>query len=272
MGTQENEQVPGENQGLEQVPEINEDDYSPLEKKAIDSGWKPKDKFDGDEEEFISAREFIKNGELIGEIRNLRGELKQQSSSFETRLQNVNLLHQQQLNTELTSLKKQQRQAAEAADVEKFDDLSKQIEDVHVKASQTVAPQQGNSDPLGQDPDMQNWRQKNPWIKDGTQPAKRIYAENLCAAYIQNNPSHSVAQMLGAVDQEISRQFPQSQNQNREKPSMSDQGKQTNQSRSTGKLSMKNLNEQEKKIWQQMGKAWKDEKSFLKACEDARKG
>lgn len=246
------------------------DQVSETEQKALGMGWKPKADFDGPEEEFISAREFVKNGELIGEIKNLKGELRNQGQVFETRLQNVNILHEQQLNNQLTKLQGEQRQAAEAADMTKFDAIGKQIDDVQKQGQQLRQPA-STADPLGSQPEMQQWRANNPWIKDGSSPAKALYAENIAGNFIQSNPQATVAQMLGHIDREVSREFPQVKNENRDQPSMADKGKPVNTQTKRG-LSMNDLTAQERNIWKDMGSAWKDEKTFLKACEDARKG
>ena len=55
-----------ENQNLEQeAPEL-----SPIEQKAIQMGWRPKEQFEGDEEEFIDAKEFVRRQPLFDRIEN----------------------------------------------------------------------------------------------------------------------------------------------------------------------------------------------------------
>ena len=49
---------------------------SPIEEKAIQMGWRPKDQFEGDEEEFIDAKEFVRRQPLFDRIENQNKQLK----------------------------------------------------------------------------------------------------------------------------------------------------------------------------------------------------
>ena len=45
-----------------------EHEYSPIEKQAMGRGWKPKDQWEGDPDEWRSAKEHVERGEMIGKI------------------------------------------------------------------------------------------------------------------------------------------------------------------------------------------------------------
>ena len=54
---------------------IQDPQYTEVELKAIDQGWVPKDKFEGGEDDFIDAKEFLRRGELFAKIDTQKREL-----------------------------------------------------------------------------------------------------------------------------------------------------------------------------------------------------
>ena len=55
------------------APEI---EHSPTELKAIESGWVPKEEFQGDEHKWVEAGEFLRRGELFKKIEDQGKQLK----------------------------------------------------------------------------------------------------------------------------------------------------------------------------------------------------
>ena len=71
------ENLPQE-QAAPETPEL-----SPIEQKAISMGWRPKDQFEGDEEEFIDAKEFVRRQPLFDRIENQNKQLKNVTKALE---------------------------------------------------------------------------------------------------------------------------------------------------------------------------------------------
>ena len=69
----------------EEASEGTEDaETSPDEEAAMQSGWRPKDEWDGDPDEWVSAREFNRRGELMRKIHNQNRQIKQLDSVVNT--------------------------------------------------------------------------------------------------------------------------------------------------------------------------------------------
>jgi hypothetical protein len=66
-----------EEQVEEQVQEkvVETPQYSAKEQQALELGWRPKTEFDGDPEDWVTAGEFLKRGELFGRINSYRHEI-----------------------------------------------------------------------------------------------------------------------------------------------------------------------------------------------------
>ena len=62
--------------GSEPQEQTQEKQFSAIEQKALDQGWRPKEEFDGDPDAFIDAPEFVRRGELFSKIEHQSKELK----------------------------------------------------------------------------------------------------------------------------------------------------------------------------------------------------
>jgi hypothetical protein len=83
--------------GLAQEPEIGdenleeeqeeqeEEQLSDLEKEQMAKGWRPKDQFEGDPDDWVSAKKFKETGELLSTIGKLKAETKETRQEMEER-------------------------------------------------------------------------------------------------------------------------------------------------------------------------------------------
>src|SRR3990167_4897006 len=54
---------------------VTEVQLSETEQAAVTNGWVPKDQWEGDPDEWVPARQFIKNGELFGRINSYKNKI-----------------------------------------------------------------------------------------------------------------------------------------------------------------------------------------------------
>jgi hypothetical protein len=59
-------------------------ELSPDEQRAMEHGWRPKEEWEGDPEDWVSAREFNRRGELFARIAKYGNENKEMRDSFTT--------------------------------------------------------------------------------------------------------------------------------------------------------------------------------------------
>ena len=258
----EQEELPDENeheQEQEELPELN-----PAEQKAWDQGWRPQDQFEGNPDNWKTADSYILYGEMQEQIRGVKAESGRKEAEFESRIQNLNKLHEAQQKNAIDSLKAQQRQAVEEADTAEFDRLQGQID-----AHQTV-----EQDPVtsAKDPVIQAWEDKNSWINDpNDEKAQQAQAFWSVAAA---KPGATAQSALDYVDIQLAKLYPSETptNPRREMPTMTEQSARPSGRRRTKELSMDDLTASERSEWEKFGSMmFANEKDYLKAVADARK-
>lgn len=281
----------------------NDYEMDEFEIKARAMGWVPKEQWRGNPDDWTSAKRFVQTGEMIQANRALHQKVDHLEKDFETRLNNVRMIHEAQLKLNLERLRAERDEAVEMADTEKYRALNQQIENLERQGLQqgplSNAPPNVQSEPamqaapmgqpspqtqatqspvdmsqavrnVAEHPTVQQWRQKNPWIEQQT--PKTAYAERVFLNYIQqniNNPSATIEQGLDMVEKAVAREFP-STNPNQQRPSMSSRSNRPSPRAANITLSMNDLTREERLVWQTMGKSFKNQAEFLRAVADDR--
>lgn len=189
-------QVPQE--GTEQEVE-----YTPTQLKALDQGWKPKDQFDGPEDEFIDAPEFVRRGELFSKIETQNKELKAVRRALEEFRANQSKDKTQAIERAIKSLKQERRAAIEDGDTSRAFELEDEIESISAEKTQIA---QDSARPSVQEvnPEFQDWQNANSWY--GKDNVMRAAADAIGFDLARSGMSPS--QVLKEVAKEIRKEFP----------------------------------------------------------------
>ena len=238
-------------------PQLNE-----TEQSAYDQGWRPENEFEGKEGNWKTAKEYINHGEFIGQINELKREVKAQKSDFDERLENTNKLNEARRKSELADLKKTQREAVNNADEDAYDNAQAKIEQLEEQTEVKPAAQ-------GKDPAIVEWESKNAWINNPNDEKASI-AQGIWNNYSNQNPNCTAQQALDHVDSRLEKLYPTG-NPRREQPDTNETP--TRKPRQKGReLTMGDLTQDEQAEWNMYGSVmFKDQKSFLKAVTDTRK-
>jgi len=269
LGALDEEQLPDEivedqeeAEEAEEIPELNA-----AEQKAWDGGWRPKDEFGGNPENWKTAREYNLYGEMQEQIREAKAETRREAAKNDERITNLNKLHSAQQKAAIADLKAQQREAVEEADTEKYDKIQTQIDSHKVEAEDTTP---------AKDPIVAEWEAKNPWIND---TGSEKYAQAQAAWGIAASRGMDNQAALNFVDSQLAKLYPEEiqpeppRNPRREAATMTETSiKRSPRQRASKELTMNDLTRDEAKQWSQFGQEmFGDEKSYLKAVADARK-
>ena len=245
------------------------------EKKASGMGWRPKDEWKGDEDDWSSAKRFLQTREIIESNKHLRSDIDKMNFDFDSRIQNLQKFHQQNLNSQIQSLKDKRDSAAADADMETYQAANEQLDVLQKQPAPVNVDnnQQQFVANIVNHPVTQSFIQENPWINENG--AKGTFGKKIFADWVNqnaNNPNAILEQGLSLVKESVNREFPQI-NPNREtNQSMGEKGGGARRSVSRNKLTMNDLTRVENNIWHAMGNTWKSEKEFLQAVADDRKG
>lgn len=248
----------GDKGGEEELPQL-----SATEQKAFDQGWRPQEDFEGPDDNWKSAKEYVRDGEFLATIKGLNQRMDDQKKDFDSRLENTNKLHEHRRLKEISDLKSLQREAVDDRDGEAFDKAQGQIDELE-KAPEVIKPV------VNTDPTIAAWEAKNPWINDDADDRAPV-AQGIWNAYLVKNPNASPQQALTHVDDRMGKLFP-TENVNHRRNQQNTNETPARRSKKAGKtLTMGDLTQNEKNEWAQFGQAmFKNEADFLKAVKDTR--
>ncbi len=217
---------------------------TPMEQKAMEMGWRPKDEFHGDEDDFIDAKEFVRRQPLFEKIEAQNKQIKNVTKALETFKQHYTKVEQAAVERALTMLKTQRKEALSDGDGDRFELLDDEIKKAEAKVLEI---EQVKNQPLVEEtvvhPDWQAFQSRNPWYNSTG------YMRKFADDFGTNLASQGLApaDVLKQVEQAVRKEFPHKfTNPNKEHaPSVE-------QSRGAGKTAGKEtdsfMNDQERKV------------------------
>lgn len=282
MGT-EQQQEPDFEETIDQLTnqsqeEIEQEDQheqlSDLEQEAVSGGWTTKTQWEDDGKDparHKSAHEFVEYGKINTALNATKQQMDQMRADTDTRIGNLNKLHEQQREADKTALRAEQRTAVDNADTEAYDAAQVRIDAIDAAPPPATNANTSTEVPA-QDPAIVAYEAKNPWAKDSTD-ARTIAANAHLRAYMAKNPNATIADGVNYADEQIKPMTQQPGNSRRDNPTGHERSGGGGRQRSGGKLSMSDLTQQERQDWNKMGFDifGNDEKAFLQAVADSRK-
>lgn len=188
-----------ENKTPEEGTEVStQPEYSPVEIKAMEMGWRPKEEFNGDEESFVEAKEFVSRKPFFDKIEVQGKQLKAAMKTIEAFKLHYGKVKETEYQRALSTLKQERERAIEDGDGKKYTQLDEEIKEVEaqveeVRAVATAPVEQGGED----HPAFQSWKQRNDWyVKDEDM---RAYADGMGTRLAQQGkPPEDVLKIVEA--------------------------------------------------------------------------
>jgi hypothetical protein len=193
-----------------------ETEHSEVELKAMAMGWKPESQWEGPEDEWKPADEFVRTKPLFDRIESQTKKIK----SLEKTLNDFSDHHRKVQETEyqraLNTLRRERKEAAESEDIRGVLDIDDQIEVLKEDFEKTKIKPNGQ-DQQGPSPAFQTWVQQNQWYV--TDAEMHNDADGLAIAYLNNNPGATETEVFAHVDRKVRKMYPEKfNNTNRERP------------------------------------------------------
>lgn len=196
-------------------------ELSPIEQKALEMGWRPKDEFEGEEVDFIDAKEFVSRQPLFDKIAATNKQLKAARDALEAFKGHYTKVKQTEYERALKDLKVVQKQALADGDVDKFYAIEEQREAIEEEKDSFVQEQQNiQVDAPQVHPELQQWMSQNPWYE--SQPHMRVFADDISAKYRGSVMAKTMtpAEVLKEIERAVRNEFPNKfRNPNKDKPS-----------------------------------------------------
>jgi hypothetical protein len=189
---------------------------APFEAKAIEMGWRPKEEWDGPEEEFIDAKEFVRRQPLFEKIESQSKAIKQLAQAFDALKTHHTKVKETEYQRALTSLKAAKREALRDGETdralayeEKIDEVEQQKAEFDAEAQKVQVPQEPQAHP-----DFVAWKQKNNWYSKDSE--LREFADSYGTTLARKGLAPG--EVLDAVAKQVRKAFPEKfTNPNRER-------------------------------------------------------
>jgi hypothetical protein len=274
----ENEEVAGAPESTHAEPPM-----SGEEERARHDGWVPQAEFKGNPDEWRSAQAYNDRGVLIGSVRAAQKTATDAQARADKALERNNIFHQQQNDMQkkrIDDLERRLKATVEVGDTAEFERIDAEIKAEKANyvpvepIEETPPPQVDRSEAVSL---VEEWNAENPWIKEHSPEAAFAKAE--FERYMQQNntpgkdPTILMKGAIAAVEHAMDRgdHDNQSINENRSRPSKFSRGRR-GAGRSTGTLTMADLDRGEMGVWRAQQSAYANEEEFLAVVADARRG
>jgi hypothetical protein len=230
-------------ENLEQQ-EQQETTLSPIEEKAIQMGWRPKEQFEGDEEEFIDAKEFVRRQPLFDRIESQNKQLKNVTKALEALKGHYTRVEEAAVQKAINQLKAQRKSALADGDGDSFELIDDEIKKAETQLQQI---EQVKNNPIVEEtvvhPEWQAFQSRNPWYTNTGYMRK--FADEIGADLASKGIPP--VEVLKQVEQAVRKEFPNKfVNPNKEKAPDVEENK--GGPKPMGKSSDSFMNEQERKV------------------------
>lgn len=226
-----------------EVKEPEKKEPSRLEQEALSMGWKPREEFDGEDDDFIDAKEFVRRKPLFDRLEQQSKQLKNVNKTLEQLKGHYTKMREVEFNRALAELKAARKQAITDGDGDRYELIDDRMKVVEQEAAKVIA--ESKQEPEGPDPqEFQAWTSTNSWYqKDDAMTAYADSVGNKLRTQVEAGELTPL-QVLKKVEQAVRAEFPHKfRNPNKDNAPNVSEGKQP--SKKSGDIS---LDEQETKI------------------------
>ncbi len=189
---------------------------SPVQEEALAQGWVPKEEFDGDEERWVDAGEFLRRGELFRKIESQSKELKDVRKALAELAKHNAKVREVEYARAVEALKAEKKVALSEGDADRVVDLDDKIDLVKDQQKQLQSQQiQEVSQSVEVHPELKNWINSNSWYENNR--AMRGWADARGVELAEEGKSPR--EVLRMLEAEVKTQFKDKfRNPNRDKP------------------------------------------------------
>lgn len=203
--------VDGDEQELNHEQDLS--GLSQAEITAMEQGWKPLSEWEGEEDDWVTAPEFNRRGELMDRIKaqsktlsRTQHKVEELGQALRTVMNNREKELQQERDRVLRELRNEKVDALRVGDAEAIVEIDDRINELRASAltQEVSAPPQRRQAPR----EVVEWTQNTEWYRNNS--AMRGAADAVAFEYAKANPDsiQDPMQILQHVEREIKKAFP----------------------------------------------------------------
>ena len=242
--------------------DIQTPEYTEVELKAMEKGWRPESEFEGPEGEWRPAKEFLDRGELMDRISDQSRQLRSNAKEVEELKEAIQILgeHNRKISEReyekaMADLKARKKEALSVDDYDSVVEVDEQMADL--KDTKKKAEQSRVEEPQdqGPHPEILKWVEKNSWYN--TDVVMQGAVDKLAEAYARNNPEAATnpSEMLKYIESTMKDEFPHKFNR---RPAAVDSAEGTARGKAKTKFTQRDLSDEQRRV----GKRFVDAGAF----------
>jgi hypothetical protein len=201
------------NKEVDQTTTTDDPQYSEVELQAMETGWVPKDQWEGSPDDWVSAKQYVKNGELFGRINSYKNKILNLESQVGALVKHNEKVYETGFKDALKELKQERKQALLEGDTEKvleLDDKVEELQQEHQERKEEFKQTVQTGQPA-MHPSWEPWLDKNQWYQ--SDPALRGYADGEAKAILASAREQGAAieyeKLLQEVSRKVRNKFPE---------------------------------------------------------------
>jgi hypothetical protein len=152
---------PAQEEQVEQTPQLTE-----IEQKALEMGWRPKSEFDGDEEDFIDAKEFVRRKPLFDKIETQSKEIKNVRKAVEALKQHYSAREEAAVKAALAKLQDAKEEAINNSDGAAVRAIESEIKRTETEAARLKELDAESQEQPTVHPEFAAWTNRNRWYTE----------------------------------------------------------------------------------------------------------
>jgi len=183
----------------EEAPE-----FSESEQRAMDKGWRPQSEWNGNPDEWRTAKEYLDRSSFFEKIEHQKREIQQLRQDVHDAKEHMQKLREVQNKDIVGRLEKDKLAALEEGDYNSVVNIDKRIREAEIYSNNDISAVNTTSPPQT-DPLFEEWLQDNNWYN--TDPQLRTFADASGISYRQNNPNATPQEVYSHVTELTKRAY-----------------------------------------------------------------
>lgn len=190
-----------ENSGTQTTTQTEQQD--PFETKALEMGWRPQEEWEGDPEDFVDAKEYVRRQPLFDKISGLNKHVKKLEQALEAFKVHHSRVKETEYNRALDQLKLARRQALRDGETDQALALEDKMDEIQAQKKEFEESLPSTPQNAEAHPTFVAWRQQNTWYQKDR--AMTAFADKLGVELHQQGLSPD--EVLSQITKEIRTEF-----------------------------------------------------------------
>jgi len=176
---------------------------SKYEEQALTMGWRPKEEWEGDDEDYVDAKEYVKRKSFFDKISIQSKEIKELKETLEQFKEHYSKVEEHARKQALVELKNRKKLALEEGDADAIVEIDEAIADFKLQEKDIATKAAAAKEVSNIPPELQAWKERNSWF--GTDAEMTDEANALAIGY--KAMGKEPVEILSLVETKIKRMY-----------------------------------------------------------------